>query len=68
MKQIKLNKSQKRDLARITCRILEQNSNLDVELKACEIPKKAVKKINKALDIIFDLNKMCHNQKKGGKK
>lgn len=67
MKQLKLNKSQKRDLARITCRILEQNQNLDIELKSCKIPKKAVKKINKALDIIADLNRMCFN-KQGGKK
>lgn len=60
----KLNKQQKEFLALRTCYILDQNSNFEEELKSHGIPKKIQKKINKAFDLIHEVNQMCHKKKK----
>lgn len=55
----KMNAGQKDYLKSVTCNILERYSELEDNLKAHGIPKKHVKKIGKALDLIFEVNQAC---------
>ena len=51
-----MNQEQKDWLKHKTCFIIEKNDNLEHEMKERAIPKKLIKKITKALDLIFEVN------------
>jgi hypothetical protein len=54
-----MNKDQKELLAKYTSHILENYADAEIVLKLAGIPKKYIKKINKALDLIFEVNQDC---------
>jgi len=51
-----MNEKQKEYVRSITCYILEKNTDLIEDLETHGIPKKLIKKIDKALDLIFEVN------------
>ena len=59
----KMNREQKDFLAHYTCEIIERYENIDNVLKTHGIPKTHIKKLNKALDMIFEVNQCCFNKK-----
>jgi len=56
MKKSKMNKQQKEMLATYTCGILDRYDGMEEHLKAHGIPKELIKKMNKAFDLIFEVN------------
>lgn len=58
-----MNKEQKENLRLVTCGILDRYSDMDEFLEVNKVPKKLVKKINKALDLIFEVNQSCIDDK-----
>ncbi len=60
-----MNQQQKEALKYYTCRVLEQNENMEEMLLSHGIPKKIVAKLNKALDVFFEVNQECIEKVKG---
>lgn len=58
----KMNVEQRTFLAHYTCEIIERYDGLEDVLKSHDIPKKHIKKISKALDVIFDVNQCCFDK------
>jgi hypothetical protein len=57
-----MNKEQKELLATLTCGILDRYADVDEYLKAHGISKRLINKINKAFDLISEVNQSCFDK------
>ena len=60
-----MNKQQIEFLKYYTCRILDEQQNMEEVMKSHGIPKKHIKKMNDALDLIFEVNQSCFAKNNG---
>lgn len=65
MKKSKINKQQKEVLATLSCGILDRYDNIEEHLKSHGIPKPLIKKMSKAMDLIFEVNQSCFAKNNG---
>ena len=59
-----MNNQQKDYLKNITCKMLDQHSDIEGSLKEQGIPSSLVKKMGKAFDLIFEVNQSCFPKKR----
>lgn len=57
-----MDEKQKEFLALLTCGILEKYEGIDELLKSNNIPKSLVDKMEKAMDLIFEVNQSCFDK------
>jgi len=48
-----------------TCGILDRHQDVDELMKSHGIPKKHIKKINDAFDLIYEVNQSCFTKNNG---
>lgn len=58
-----MTKEQKDFLAHYTCGILDRHDNMEEALKSHGIDKNLIGKMNKAFDLIFEVNQACFKKK-----
>ena len=61
----KMTKEQNDFLKHYTCQILDEQMNMEEVMKAHGIPKKHIKKMSDALDLIFEVNQSCFDKNNG---
>lgn len=60
-----MNKFQKYFLSNYTCGILDRYYNMEEQLKEHGIPRKHLRKMKEAFDLIFEVNQCCFAKKNG---
>jgi hypothetical protein len=60
-----MNKEQKDFLAHYTCKIIDEQMNMEEVMKSHGIPKNLIKKMSKAIDMIYEVNQYCFAKNNG---
>lgn len=58
-----MNQEEREHLLKFTCHIIEKYDAVEEKFKAGGLPKKWIKKLDKAFDLIYEVNQKCFDKK-----